>query len=167
MAHPDDPPDEFLAAIGKVAIRWNRFEQILNLLLIHMLGKNVMEDRSHIVFAHMAFPQKLDIFGALAEALINGGYPWVDEQRTKIIPALKDAQARRNKIIHSVWGMKSGKVVSSSISARGSLKVSWTDRKMEDLNGAIQSIEDAEKLLEKMAWLFGKYANHLRSRGKN
>ena len=120
MPRPPDPPDEFFTAIGKFTTRWNYLEQVFNMILIHMLGKSITEERSHVVFAHMAFPQKMDVFSALAETLIKSDCPWLEKHKSEIISAIKQAQAKRTHIVHDVWGMKGGKVVRASITARGS-----------------------------------------------
>jgi hypothetical protein len=166
MVYPPDPPDEFLAAIGRASVRWNHLEQLLNLILIYMLGQDVVDDRPHAVFAHMAFPQKLDVFSALSEVLIKGGYPWLADHSPRTISALKTAQKKRNRIIHDVWGMKGGKVVRGAITARGSLKVSSIEVNLTDVDIAVESIEQAAELVEKLGQLFGKHAEQSRSKGK-
>jgi hypothetical protein len=166
MPRPPDPPDEFLVAIGKVTARWNYLEQVLNMLLIHMLGESIVEERPHIVFAHMAFPQKMDVLSALAEQLIKGGYPWLAEHKSGIVSSIKQAQNKRNMIIHDVWGTKGGKVVRASITARGSFKLSWTEVVIEDLNAAIQIIEDAQAALEGLGDLFRLHAGVVHTKDK-
>jgi hypothetical protein len=166
MPRPPDPPDEFFVAIGKVTARWNYLEQILNMLLIHMLGSSITEERPHIVFAHMAFPQKMDVFSGLAEALIKGGYPWLAEHKSGIVSSLTQAQKKRNVIVHDVWGMKDGKVVRASITARGLFKLSWTEVVIKDLNAAIEIIEAAQASLEKLGELFASHGDGSHTEGK-
>ena len=54
-----DIPQEFLRAIGEVVVSWNYLEQILNYLLIDLLGKDLFDHKPHVVFAHMALPRRL------------------------------------------------------------------------------------------------------------
>lgn len=117
-------PDEYLKAIGDVTVRWNSLEALLHLALIKLLGKDILEGRSHVVFAHMAFPQKLDVLSALIGELIDlpPEHP-LSRYRPDIQPLLKEAQTKRNVIIHSIWGVQDGRVCISSVSARGSLKM--------------------------------------------
>ena len=147
-----DIPDEYVSAIGKVVVRWNHLEFILNLFLIHTLGKNINDNRSHVVFAHMAFPQKLDVLGALAEELMKSGDEPVWEQyKLAVLPLLKEAQSGRNKVIHSIWGMKDGWVTRASISARGSFKFLHTAVTLGEIEATIKSIEDACRALTALA----------------
>jgi hypothetical protein len=118
-------PDEYLKAIGEVTIRWNSLEGLLHLCLIKLLGKDILEGRSHVVFAHMSFPQKLDSISALIGELTNlpANSP-LNRYKEEIQPLLKQAQSKRNLIIHSIWGVdEKGRVCVSSVSARGTLKM--------------------------------------------
>jgi len=120
--------------------------------LIYLLGKSIYEDRSHIVLAHMAFPQKFDVLSALAkEAGKIPEYSAVAKYIETVLPLLKKAQSGRNRIIHSIWGVKNGKVMRASISARGTFKFSWTDAPLEEIESALQSIEDARERLYALA----------------
>jgi len=137
------------------------------MILIHMLGSSITEERPHIVFAHMAFPQKMDVFSALAEQLIKGGYPWLAAHKPSIISVIKQAQTKRTAIIHDVWGMQGQKLVRASISARGSFKLSSTEAKIEDLNAAIRLVEEALERLEGLGPLFLEHSKTVRTKDKN
>ncbi len=145
-------PEEHLSAIGKVVIRWNHLEQIVNLFLIHLLGKEIFDDRSHIVFAHMAFPQKLDALGALVEETVKlPRYASLKNYKTAVLPLLRAAQVGRNSVIHSFWGMKEGIATRASIKARGSLKFTWGVATLKEIEAVIQAIEDARVALSDLA----------------
>ena len=105
----------------------------------------------------MAFPQKLDVLGALAEELIKSGNAPVWEQyKLVVLPLLREAQSARNKVIHSIWGMKDGWLTRASISARGSFKFSHTAVTLEEIEAAIKAIKDARRELSALAspeWL--------------
>jgi hypothetical protein len=160
-------PDEYLKAIGEVTVRWNYLEQMVNLFLIHLLGKSIAEDRSHIVFAHMAFPQKMDVMGALVEELSKLGKPiaWT-EYKSTVQPILKKAQSGRNMVIHSLWGKHEGKVKRASISARGSLKFSWIETTLQEIEDVTQSIEEARATLSALAGPDWKESIRLHKVGK-
>jgi hypothetical protein len=160
-------PEEYLRAIGEVAVRWNHLEQIVNLFLIYLSGGNIAEERSHVVFAHMAFPQKMDVMGALAEELTKTGKSgaWTTYKST-VQPLLKKAQAGRNMAIHSMWGIYDGKVKRASISARGSLKFSWIEATIQEIKEITQSIEEARVAISAMADPEWKESIRLRKEGK-
>lgn len=117
----DSFPADYLSAIGEVNVRWNDLDFTLTLSLILLLGKDISDERSYIVFAHMAFPQKLDVLGALAEKMMNKrGHSRLKNYKSAVLPLLRKAQQGRNSIIHSDWTSRGGKMVKTSISARGS-----------------------------------------------
>ncbi len=160
-------PDEFLKAIGMVVVRWNHLELIINLFLIHLMGKEIYENRSHIVFAHMAFPQKLDVLGALAEeAIKTPRYSNLAKYKETVLPLLKQAQVGRNFAIHSIWGIRDGKVMRASISARGSFKFVWVVGTLEEIEKASQSIEDARRELSALASPAWKESIRIHKEGK-
>jgi hypothetical protein len=145
-------PDEYLCAIGLVTVRWNHLEQIVNLFLIHLLGNEIFDDRSHIVFAHMAFPQKVDVLSALVEKMVViPQYSSLKKYKTEVRPLLKAAQDGRNSIIHALWGMKDGIATRASITARGSLKFRWTVANLKEIEVVIKAIEDARLALSDLA----------------
>ena len=144
MPSADWIPTEYLRAIGEVNVRWNDLDGLINVFLICLLGKSIYEERSHIVFAHMAFPQKLDVLGALVEEVINRrGYSKLKKYKATVLPLLKNAQKGRNLVIHSDWTMRGGEVVRTSVSARGSFKFSSTIATLEEIEAVIQLIEKA------------------------
>ena len=140
----EEIPVEYLIAIGEVTVRWNRLEMSINTLLIHWLGKDINERRSHVIFTHMSFPQKLDVMGSLVEELVKDPkYNHLKACKSKVIPLLREAQSGRNMVIHSMWGVKDGTVMKASITARGLLKLSWTI-------GRLEEIEKTKRLIDKM-----------------
>jgi hypothetical protein len=91
----DKIPAEFLKAIGEVVVAWNRMEFELTVILIHWLGKDINENRSHAIFAHMSFPQKLDIMGSLVEELIaEPRNAYLSACKKKVIPAALKVQVQ-------------------------------------------------------------------------
>ena len=137
-------PTEYLAAIGEVTVTWNSLEGLLHLCLIKLLGKELTDGRSHAVFAHMNFPQRLDVLGALIGEVIDvsSSHP-LGAYKNKIYPLLKDAQNRRNIISHSIWGVEGGKVHISSVSARGSVKVKQQPITLAEVQVASAAIKKA------------------------
>jgi len=148
MDHLPPIPDEYLKAIGSVVVHWNYLEHVLNLILIHLLGKEITDDRSHIIFAHTSFPQRVDILSALVEKVENiPNYSKFREYKTKVEPLIKLAQKNRTWIIHSSWGMKDGNLMRASITARGSLKFVWVVVALKEIEDAQEAIARAYKAL--------------------
>lgn len=161
-------PGEYLRAIGLVVVRWNHLDQIVNLFLIHLLGKEIVDDRSHIVFAHMAFPQKLDVLSALVEQMVVlPQYKSLQNYKATVLPRLKAAQDGRNSIIHALWGMMNGVPMRASIKARGSLKFTSTVATLEEIEAAIQAIEDARVALSALASPEWKESIRIRTEGSS
>lgn len=167
MAEFPNIPDEYLRSIGMVTVRWNHLEQIINLFLIHLLGNEIFDDRSHIVFAHMAFPQKVDVLSALVEKMVVlPQYSSLSNYKARVRPLLKAAQDGRNSIIHAMWGMKDGITTRASITARGSLKFTWTVATLKEIEAVIQAIEDARVALSDLASPEWNESIRIRKEGK-
>jgi hypothetical protein len=149
-------PEEYCTAIGEVVFRWNSLEFLINIFLIHLLGKDIGDPRSHVIFAHMAFPQKLDVLSSLCEEVKKKrGFAKLKKYKETVLPLIKKAQAGRNWVIHSDWGAADGKVRRGSITARGSFKYSSTVTTLKEIEAVNQSIEEARGVLAalvKPAW---------------
>jgi hypothetical protein len=120
-------------------------ETMLHFTLIKFAGMSVLEGRSHAIFHHMAFPQKQHALGAMLSQLVVN--PVSDELRNRygknIHPLLESASKARNELIHAKWGLEDGKVTKSSISARGSLKMSVKPITVEEIRAASDIIDQA------------------------
>ncbi len=147
-----DIPDEYLAEIGRVTVRWNRLESLMDLCLIELLGKSMLEGRSLVLFTHMAFPQKMDIMGALIiECLTNPTYGWLSRYKQDVAPLLGDAAKKRNMVIHSKWSSDpDGTVGRSEISARGKLKMERHQASLKEIEAASASIVRAADAMVKL-----------------
>jgi hypothetical protein len=148
MPAPQFPelPDEYLKEIAKVAVRWNFLESYLTLFLMYLFGKDVAEDRSQIIFAHLSFPQKVDALGALGEHTANDpDYANVQRCHDVLLPLLAEAQTKRNEYLHSVWRLfPDGTVSRNSIKARrGGLKFLGTVTPLNEIREAVASIQKA------------------------
>ncbi len=139
-----EPPAEFLAEIGRVAVHWSWFESILDLCLMQLSGKSIMEPRSWIMFAHMTFPLKMDILGSLINELA-GSYPGLHKGFPAVRVLIKEAQAVRNRTLHGKWGVNpdTRAVEASSITARGQLKTTVTPVSLDELRHASGQIDKA------------------------
>jgi hypothetical protein len=146
-------PEEYLQEIGRVIVKWNFLEQTVNMFIVHLLGRDSIELRSHMVFAHMSFPQRLDLLGALVEMEEKTSkIPDLKKKKVEAVGLLRQAQTGRNSIIHSAWNTKDGKVMKASLSARGSVKFSWEETTVEDIKRVQTCIEKAFKSLGKLPY---------------
>lgn len=120
---------------------------MLNLVLIEVSGLDFRRDRSHVIFTHIGFLQRVDILEAMSTIPRPGESYDITQFQTKLIPSLRAANTNRNKVIHEIWGMKDGDVMRASITARGKLKFTWKKASMADVATAQRSIEDAMEAL--------------------
>jgi len=137
-------PDEYLRAIGRVANQWNYLDSVFNVILIHFLGMDISKAKAFVVFPHMAFPQKLHILESISALSVDTR---LENYKSEVQPLLIQAQKGRNLVIHSIWGMKDGRVTRASLSARGSLKLTWQPATLKEIEAAHKSIEDATAAL--------------------
>lgn len=135
-------PDEYLRAIGQVVLTWNSLEALVHLALVKLLGSDSLEGRSHAVFAPMSFPQKLDVLTTLMDQMeIPANHPF-GRYKTEVHPLLTEAQAQRDLLLHSLWGVKDGEVCVSSIASRGLVRV-------EERPVPLGEVEAASELIKK------------------
>ena len=149
-------PAEYLTEIGRVTVRWNLLESYLNFTLIKFLGKDFTEPRSHIVFTHMAVPQKLDALSALVNEIVES-HPKtsapLNAAYRRAAPLLKEAQRLRNDITHAKWSVgDDGSVKANKVSARGKLKFELRTMSIDEVIAASNAIYDAAEALYEMAW---------------
>jgi hypothetical protein len=144
-----DLPDAYLTELGRVSVRWSMLETWINFALIRLAGKDIHEGRSLVIFNHMAFPQKLDVLGALvSELLVNStSCPWLAPYAKEVKPRLDEAQRKRNELIHAKWGTENGQVTRSKITARGSLKIDISPVTVEEIRAVSDLIYEAADAL--------------------
>ncbi len=152
----NEPPAEYLAEIGRVVVRWNLLESYLDFTLIKLSGKDITELRSHVVFTHMAVPQKFDVLAALVNEVVES-HPKtsgpLNDAHKRAAPLLKKAQTLRNDIIHARWGIEDdGSVKANKVSARGKLKFEQRKISLDAVIAASNTIYEAGEALYEMAW---------------
>jgi len=119
---PDSPivPDEYLREIGRTAVYWNNLESLLHhALILALLGDFSSDGRAVAVFAHMAFPQKLDALSSMLRIIDEN---LANIYREQVQPLLKGSQEKRNAVIHQMWFTQPDGVKRFDIKARGKLK---------------------------------------------
>jgi hypothetical protein len=145
FGEPQDIPTEYLTEIGRVNTRWAALESMMDLCLMKLLGKEITDPRSSIIFNHMALPMKLDIMGALISELLPA-YPLLSGFPV-VLQALKQAQEKRNIIAHSKWGFnkETKQVEVSRMTSRGKLKTSITPISIGEIKEAADLITKASQ----------------------
>jgi hypothetical protein len=142
-------PDKTLQEIGTMMVRFNHLESILELVLIRMMSLRVDEIKSHIPFANMTFPQKMQILEAIlvAIAMRNMGPEPMATFQKEIKPKLNDVNAQRNNIVHARWQVSNeGVVTASRKTANGKLEVKTqviSEKKIAKLNEQISAAANA------------------------
>jgi hypothetical protein len=124
LPHPRPIPDEFLKAIGLIAVEWAHLENTLGKLLCRLLGLPFW-GQGQAVTAHIPFRTRIDI--ALAYARERRQIK--PEQIEELDALLKEIDCKRrdrNTYIHGEWGFypNAGAVVVNTISAHEKLKQS-------------------------------------------
>ena len=145
---PDNPdlPEEYLCEIGRIAVNWNRLESALHhTLVIALLGGFATDGRAIAVFAHMAFPQKLDALSAMLR-IIDEDLAFV--YREQVQGLLKLAQEKRNTTLHQSWFSQEDGIKRFDVKARGKLTFTLLPVSIQELKEASLSIDNAySKLL--------------------
>jgi hypothetical protein len=94
----EDVPDDFLKAIGRVAVNWSRLEMSVDQAIASIL--RVSPDAHAAMTVGLTFQIRLDMLASL-----NGTVR--DERQkgelTKIIDEIRQRQADRNFIVHAAW----------------------------------------------------------------
>jgi len=125
---PDDElilaiPDEYLREIGRIAVSWNYLEGLLHHTLIQALLSDFSTDgRALAVFAHMAFPQKLDSLSSMLRITYGEDGDTFTSYREHVQPLLRQSQEKRNAMLHQTWYTQSGIVRRFDVKSRGSLR---------------------------------------------
>lgn len=129
-----DLPDEYLREIGRIAVTWNRLENLIQHTLVLALQDHFAEDaRVLTVFAHMAFPQKLDTLKAMLLISQSATGKVFTDYQDKIQPLLKTCQEKRNNILHQSWSVHEGTVQRFDLKARGVFKATRLDVSIDEL----------------------------------
>jgi hypothetical protein len=116
-------PEEYLKAIGLVIVRWNQLEIGLDISLMQLLGMDWRKDLSHVVFVHMAFPQRVNVFSAAVETLTKSDNTSERLKKSKAIASeLQRLNDTRNSVVHNKWLALNNEVTQLNITARGKLK---------------------------------------------
>lgn len=121
--HIPDLPEEYLAEIGRITVRWSLIESLIHICLIRFSGGNTSDARWLVLFTHMNTRQKLDALGALLEELKATIPAIASAEYSQTLKLLGEAQVRRNAITHATWEYDNGTLTMGKYSAHGKLKI--------------------------------------------
>lgn len=145
-------PDPYLVELGRVAALWSTLEGILNLCISKLAGFDINDPKAFILVTHSSFPQRLDIFSALCEQLVEE-FPNLNGYEV-VIQKLKKAQKLRNDYMH--YGMavnpESGDVEMAKATARGTLKTDRLKVAVSDIRRAIVTIHEGQLAIYKLVF---------------
>jgi hypothetical protein len=118
LSEPSDqderlPPDDYLRAIGRVAVEWSRLELVVEIIIWAFLFVDhetvtspwQREKDGRAVTTHIGFPLRVDVMLSLADQREGQGFrPSFDATPIKELASkLREASAKRNHIIQGVW----------------------------------------------------------------
>ncbi|TKB05548.1 hypothetical protein [Desulforhopalus sp. IMCC35007] len=149
-------PDEFLIELGRATALWGTLEKTVDHTINYLSG---LEPHDHwrvaVLTAHSNFKQKVDIIDTLCSEL-QKQYPNLSSYRetTKLV---RSSQKKRNHFFHNGIGFdeETGKVMTSSLSARGTFKTQVRDVNISELREFAGKIH--ESLLSLHGLITGKY----------
>lgn len=120
-------PDDHLKALGLVIVEWNRLEQMLDCVIVSLMGYPWGDPRGNAICVHSTFPQKWQVLQVLLSFMPSTSYPTI--RLTPIIPELEKFNKKRNELVHTKWALIEGVVKTGSVTARK--KVAATSNKIE------------------------------------
>jgi hypothetical protein len=105
LPHPRPIPDDFLKAIGLIAVEWAHLENTLGKLLCKLLGLP-LRGQGQAVTAHIPFRTRIDIALAYARERRQIRSEQIDELDA-LLKEIDRKRGARNKYIHGEWGVLS------------------------------------------------------------
>ena len=137
-------PDDFMLEIGRLTSLWGTLESQMLIAISKFAGYEATLDwRALIMIAHSNTRQKIDIISTLCAELAPN-FPQLEEYRD-VISKLKAAQSARNSYSHNsvIMNEETGKVEMSRATARGKLRTSVREVKIEEIRDASAKIHVA------------------------
>ncbi len=127
-------PQEYLIELGRLFALWGSLESSLVLAISKLAGyEETVDWRAAVLTAHSSFMQRVDILATLCNEL-QSEYSHLSDYN-KVVGRIKTVQSQRNKYAHNsiILDEESGKVITSSLKARGKLKTNIEEVKLSDL----------------------------------
>ena len=143
-----DLPDEYLREIGRIVMLWGELEDLLHFALVAaLLGTFKRDGRADAVFIHMAFPQKLDALSSMLKIHDDKPHGIAKYYLDRAQPRLKEAQEKRNAIVHQYWTYNGTNIIRSSRKARGTLQFWKHEVQLSELHEISLTIQQAMSAL--------------------
>lgn len=97
---PIDPPTEYFAAVGEVAVRWSRLEYQLGVLA--RVGFKLGKDEQRTLILGMDMTVLTSVLRAVAQG-------WISDKKIardikKFVDDLADLRGRRGEFVHELYG---------------------------------------------------------------
>lgn len=121
---PENSPDTFYAAVGRVAAEWSRIEDLMDSAIVSLM--QAKEEFTLPLVSSMSINNKIGTFRELVEL-----HKFSKETRTKTQKILKEIDAlrmERNKILHGDWTLVS--ILAGPIGVSGRYTKSAKSRQM-------------------------------------
>lgn len=137
-------PNEYLLELGRMTTVWGTLESSVNIAISKFAGyESLLDYRALIMVAHSNFQQKVDIISTLCEQLLPE-YPRLKDYKS-VIAKIQSAQKARNKFAHNAitTNEETGEVTVSYATARGTLKTTTENVKLEAIVEATAKIHEA------------------------
>jgi hypothetical protein len=99
-----DLPDDYLAELGRIAVRWARLEADLGTAVAQLaFGSFPMAEHAAALTAHIPMRTRCDILRSLTAEIIKDS-PLAEELEL-LLQEIQEVQGDRNDVIHSEWLM--------------------------------------------------------------
>lgn len=137
-------PEAYLLEMGRIFALWGSLESSINLAISKLAGyEGTLDWRAAVLTAHSNFQQRVDVLTTFCEQLQHD-YQHLSEYKS-VVEKIRKVQMRRNQYAHSsiYLNEESGKVQTSSLSARGKLKTKIQEVNLEELKQVSADIHEA------------------------
>jgi hypothetical protein len=140
--------EEIYEPIGKLVVRFQFLEMLLNFLLIDLLKQDY--DAGFCITSEMSFSRLVASLVTISEVRIKD-VSLIEEIR-KVAGQLKICEEGRNKVIHSNYGITKDGImrIKTTAKQRSGLKKSIYDITIQEIVDHIKEIEDANKQLREV-----------------
>lgn len=92
--------DDHLKALGKVTVNFGQLELLLGTVVMALAGFSASDQLpGQVLMTHLPFGKRVAAIGAL----VRLRHPQHLDECLKLLTPIKQAEARRNQIIHAAW----------------------------------------------------------------
>ena len=151
--NPRNLPDDYLRAVGLVAMASAQTENVLSDFIGAVIGSDNIETMA--LTTHMSFPLKDNIIRSLIE--LNAATAEVVDNLDDILDSIGEAITKRNAIIHNplIRHPETGEILSHRMKSRGSLQLALKPITVEEIQEDATLIYKAGMALQSFMMLYG------------